>query len=78
MAILYRLGRLVVIQESPHPNPSVARHQTVQGTMLARENLLRTVRFEKPETIPVTFHVNASCWEHYPHDALQEIGRAHV
>ncbi len=41
--------------------------------MTAGENLLRAVRFETPEWIPVEFHINPSCWFHYPHDRLQEM-----
>ena len=40
--------------------------------MNQRENLLRAVRFETPATIPMVFHINPACWQHYPHDALQE------
>ena len=42
-----------------------------------RENLLRVVRFERPETIPMTFHINASCWHHYPTAALHDLMEAH-
>jgi uroporphyrinogen decarboxylase len=42
-----------------------------------RENLERTVRFQGPERIPMSFHINASCWHHYPQDALQELMAAH-
>ena len=45
--------------------------------MNAAENLKRAVRFEKPEWIPMVFHINPSCWNHYPHDALQELMAAH-
>ncbi len=45
--------------------------------MNQRENLLRAVRFETPETIPMVFHINPACWQHYPHDALQELIAAH-
>lgn len=45
--------------------------------MNQRENLLRTVRFETPETIPMTFHINPACWQHYPQEALQELMAAH-
>ena len=45
--------------------------------MNQRENLLRAVRFETPETIPMVFHINPACWQHYPHDALQELVAAH-
>lgn len=42
-----------------------------------RENLLRTVRFERPTYIPMVFHINASCWSHYPAEALQDLMEAH-
>lgn len=43
----------------------------------ARENVLRAVRFETPEHIPMSFHINAACWHHYPQDALQELMAGH-
>jgi hypothetical protein len=42
-----------------------------------RENLLRCVRFERPDIIPMVFHINPACWQHYPHDALQELMEQH-
>ena len=42
-----------------------------------RSNLLRTVRFERPDYIPMTFHINGACWHHYPPDALQELMAVH-
>lgn len=45
--------------------------------MNPRENLLRTVRFETPETIPMVFHINNACWQHYPQDALQALMANH-
>jgi uroporphyrinogen decarboxylase len=42
-----------------------------------RSNLLRTVRFERPDYIPMTFHINSACWHHYPPDALQELMASH-
>jgi len=42
-----------------------------------RENLLRTVRFERPERIPMVFHINAACWHHYPPEALWELMADH-
>ena len=42
-----------------------------------RDNLLRVVRFERPDYIPITYHINAACWFHYPHDALLELMRTH-
>jgi uroporphyrinogen decarboxylase len=48
-----------------------------ESSVDARENLLRTVRFERPERIPTVFHINASCWRHYPAEALQDLMEAH-
>ncbi|VGO18014.1 uroporphyrinogen decarboxylase family protein [Pontiella sulfatireligans] len=45
--------------------------------MTPRENFLRTVRFERPESIPMTFHINAACWHHYDPNALQDLMEAH-
>jgi hypothetical protein len=41
--------------------------------MTRGENLRRTVRFEKPERIPMAFHINGACWKHYAPGALQEL-----
>lgn len=41
--------------------------------MTSSDNLRRAVRFEKPDLIPMIFHINGACWQHYPHDALQEL-----
>ena len=45
--------------------------------MTERENVLRAVRFEKPERVPMIFHVNDACWQHYPQDALAELMAEH-
>ncbi len=45
--------------------------------MTSRENLLRAIRFERPDYIPMTFHINAACWHHYDPDALQDLMEAH-
>ncbi len=42
-----------------------------------RSNLLRAVYFDTPDYIPVIFHVNLACWDHYPRDALAELVRTH-
>jgi hypothetical protein len=42
-----------------------------------RDNLLRTVRFNHPDYIPMTFHINDACWEHYPREALLDLMEAH-
>ena len=38
-----------------------------------KENYLRAVNFERPEYIPVLFHINPACWDSYPKDALLEL-----
>ena len=45
--------------------------------MTDRENLLRAVRFERPERVPMGFHFNGACWHHYPDGSLQELMAAH-
>jgi len=45
--------------------------------MLQRENEVRTMRFETPERIPVSFGINPACWHHYPPDSLQELMELH-
>lgn len=45
--------------------------------MNERENLLRAVRFEGPERIPVGVSLSAACWHHYDPDALQDLMEAH-
>jgi hypothetical protein len=45
--------------------------------MTRRENFLRAARFESPESIPMIFVYNGSCWPIYPHDALIEMMADH-
>lgn len=42
-----------------------------------RDAILKTVHFEKPDYIPMVFHINGACWQHYPQDALQELMAGH-
>ena len=37
-----------------------------------KSNLYRAIFFEKPDYIPMVFHINAACWHHYPQDWLVE------
>lgn len=41
------------------------------------ERYIRTVRFESPDRIPMVYHINPSCWQHYDQDALQDLQEAH-
>jgi len=45
--------------------------------MNEKENLLRTIRFETPEYIPMTFAINDACWNHYDHDVLFDLMNSH-
>ena len=45
--------------------------------MDAVENLLRAVRFDRPDHVPMLFHINDSCWHHYDQDALKELMASH-
>lgn len=42
-----------------------------------RENVLRAIRFERPDYIPMTFHINDACWACYPHEELFRLMEAH-
>jgi len=43
------------------------------GLMTDHENQLRAARFERPERIPVSCGLSASCYAHYPLGALDEL-----
>ena len=45
--------------------------------MTKRENILRAIRFERPDYIPMDFHINAACWHHYDQNILQDLMEAH-
>ena len=45
----------------------------VSTSSSSRENLLKTIRFEKPDYIPMTFHINAACWNYYDQNALLDL-----
>ena len=45
--------------------------------MTQRENILRAIRFEKPDSIPMTFQINAACWHHYDQSMLQDLMEGH-
>ena len=42
-----------------------------------RENLFRAIRFQRPDYIPVTFHINDACWQHYDQNALLDLMEEH-
>ena len=41
------------------------------------ENYLRAVRFERPDYIPMVYHINAACWHHYSKEFLWEMMESH-
>lgn len=45
--------------------------------MQARENMLRTIRFENPEYIPMLYVINDSCWHHYDQNELCDLIESH-
>lgn len=45
--------------------------------MTRRENILRAVRFERPERIPMGFWINGACFNHYPRTALDDLRESH-
>ena len=46
--------------------------------MTKRENILRAIRFDKPDYIPMVFSINGACWHHYDQEALQDLVEAHT
>jgi hypothetical protein len=45
--------------------------------MTSKENLVRTIRFGKPKSIPMNFHINNACWNHYDQETLKDLIEAH-
>lgn len=46
-------------------------------TMSDKENMLRCIRFETPEFIPMGFGINSACWHHYDQEALKDLMEQH-
>lgn len=42
-----------------------------------RSTILKAIRFERPDYIPMTFHINDSCWQSYPQEALFDLMESH-
>lgn len=49
----------------------------VSTSSSSRENLIKTIRFQNPDYIPMTFHINAACWNHYDQNALLDLMEDH-
>jgi hypothetical protein len=45
--------------------------------MTDRDLLLRTIRFENPERIPIAFNINYSCWAHYGIERMRDWVQEH-
>jgi len=50
------------------------RHPDTPGPLHPDDaNRLRAVRFDRPDAIPMTFHINDACWHHFPQTALADL-----
>ncbi|MCX6993537.1 MAG: hypothetical protein NT011_10410 [Kiritimatiellaeota bacterium] len=45
--------------------------------MSQRENIIRSVRFERPERIPMGFWINPACCNYYPPSVLDDLQESH-
>lgn len=45
--------------------------------MHSKENVLKAIRFEGPDFIPMRFSVNAACWNNYDQEALKDLIESH-
>jgi hypothetical protein len=45
--------------------------------MNRRKNILKAVRFDSPDYIPMTFAINDACWQNYPKNALFDLMESH-
>lgn len=50
---------------------------SVSNSLSQKENLLKAIRFEKPDYIPMTFHINEACFHSYQPDDLFELMEQH-
>jgi uroporphyrinogen decarboxylase len=39
--------------------------------------ILKAIRFERPDTIPMAFGISAACWHHYDQEALKDLMQSH-
>ena len=45
--------------------------------MNKRVNILKAIRFDRPDYIPMDFSINPACWHHYNQNALQDLMEEH-
>jgi uroporphyrinogen decarboxylase len=43
-----------------------------------RDNILKAIRFEQPDYIPMIFHINPACWHHFDQTVLQDLMEEHT
>lgn len=44
---------------------------------MSQSQTLKAIRFETPDYIPMTFHINDACWNAYPQEALFDLMEEH-
>ncbi len=44
---------------------------------MSMSQTLKAIRFEKPDYIPMSFHINDACWKNYPQQALFDLMEEH-
>ena len=71
---VYNKADLVSLEDIPAGQDVVAI-SAKRG--MGMENLLKAIRFETPDYIPMTFHSNAACWNHDDQNALLDLKAAH-
>ncbi|MDY0357063.1 MAG: uroporphyrinogen decarboxylase family protein [Sedimentisphaerales bacterium] len=66
-------------KDKQHPAVAPLRGTRARVDLLAdrRKNVLRAVRRDGPDYIPMHFHINEACWRHYPPEMLKESMESH-
>ncbi len=57
--------------------PMKTTDKTAFSPQKRREIVLKAIRFERPDYIPMIFSINGACWNTYPHEALFELMESH-
>jgi len=55
----------------------ISEYSQGERKIIMKDNFTRAVRFERPDYIPMTFHINSACWNHYPREALWDLMEEH-
>ncbi len=56
---------------------STTLQSEIASLCAADANLLRAIHFDHPAQIPMSFHINDSCWHHYPQEEIARLIDAH-